>query len=128
MMRMSKPKLFQFGAFKLHSGAWSPWKIDCDAITDDELLACAELIALNVRFSEVEGVPTGGTRLAMMLRRWRLPPSQGAPLLIVDDVLTTGASMEELRAGRDAIGVVLFARGKCPRWVTPLFKMPEDWA
>lgn len=47
----------------------------------------------------------------------------------MDDVLTTGAmtSMEEARHG-EAIGFVLFARGQCPSWVTPLFTMavPEN--
>ncbi|KKL20362.1 hypothetical protein LCGC14_2456230, partial [marine sediment metagenome] len=45
-------------------------------------------------------------------------------LLIVDDVLTTGASMEKQRAGRtNTIGAVIFARGDCPAWVKPLFAM-----
>jgi adenine/guanine phosphoribosyltransferase-like PRPP-binding protein len=46
-------------------------------------------------------------------------------LLIVDDVWTTGGSMEEHRAGRDAIGAVLFARGPVADWVTPLFTLNE---
>ena len=49
-------------------------------------------------------------------------------MLIVDDVLTTGASMEHERArcsGR-TIGVVLFARGPCPEWIHPVFRM-DPW-
>jgi orotate phosphoribosyltransferase len=112
--------LFQRGAFKLHSGAFTDWKIDCDALTDEDIETLAEQIGRRFRFGSVEGVPTGGLRLAVALERYLLPDS--LPLLIVDDVLTTGASMEEQRAGRDAIGVVIFSRGACPGWVTPIFQ------
>lgn len=48
--------------------------------------------------------------------------------VIVDDVLTTGESMEEMRLHYSSrtIGVVLFARGKCPDWVTPIFSLCSD--
>ena len=112
--------LFQYGHFALHSGVASTWKIDCDALTDHDIDALAHMIRLLVpTFSTVEGVPRGGTRLATCLSK------DGGkalgPLLIVDDVLTTGASMEQQRAGRPALGVVIFARGLAPLWVTPLF-------
>jgi hypothetical protein len=49
------------------------------------------------------------------------------PHLIVDDVLTTGASMEAARAklwpGSLPLGVVIFARGPCPDWVWPIFRL-----
>ena len=52
------------------------------------------------------------------------------PICIVDDVLTTGGSMNgflQKRSWRnptDYIGWVVFARAKCPDWVTALFQMP----
>lgn len=49
------------------------------------------------------------------------------PVLIVDDVLTTGASMEEARAGRPARGMVLFSRmSPWPAWITP-FLVKNPW-
>jgi hypothetical protein len=61
------------------------------------------------------------------------------PHLIVDDVLTTGGSMERLREerrkllppgtmvepGNWIVGAVVFSRGQCPLWVSALFRMPE---
>lgn len=47
-------------------------------------------------------------------------------LLIAEDVVTTGASIERHRAGRDALGVAIFARGACPDWVFPLFTMGQS--
>ncbi len=102
----------------LHSGARSTWKIDCDALGEEDLATIAALMVLLVpKFGSVEGVPTGGLRLAEKMNFYI---TEG-PHLIVDDVLTTGISMEEIRRGRDAIGAVIFARGKCPSWIRPLF-------
>jgi len=112
--------LFQRGLFILHSGGRSSWKIDCDTLEEEDILTLAEMIETIVpKFGLVEGVPTGGLRLAEKMKFYI---SEG-PLLIIDDVLSTGVSMEEHRAGREAIGAVIFARGKCPSWVIPLFTM-----
>jgi hypothetical protein len=113
--------LFQRGAIVLHSGRSSWWKIECDSLDNDDLDVLAQLIAERVRpFSSVEGVPTGGLRLADALRPYA---SRCGDLLIVDDVYTTGGSMEEHRAGRDALGAVVFSRGSCPEWIIPLFQL-----
>lgn len=115
--------LFQLGDFILHSGNRTPVKIDCDALTDDDLVTVAFMIARlqPLPFGTVEGVPTGGLRLAKALQEYCTP---GAGLLIVDDVYTTGASMETQRAGRPALGAVIFSRNDLvPAWITPLFRV-----
>jgi hypothetical protein len=114
--------LFQLGDFVLHDGRYSRFKIECDALAagDWDALAVMLLDALPFRYGEVEGVPSGGYPLAGRMRQWSKP---GERLLIVDDVLTSGGSMEQQRAGREAIGGVAFSRGVCPSWVTPLFQM-----
>jgi len=115
--------LFQLGYFRLHSGDDSRFKIECDALTDGSLRCIAYLLSLRLPpFGSVEGVPLGGLRLAEKLKPYR---TQG-PLLIVDDVVTTGGSMERHRAGREAIGAAIFGRGKVPDWVTPLFPMTPE--
>jgi pyrimidine operon attenuation protein/uracil phosphoribosyltransferase len=71
----------------------------------------------------VIGVPQGGLRLAKACRKYAI--EHHAVVLIVDDVLTTGASMEDERKkhrDRPVIGVVLFARGPRPGWVNALFE------
>ena len=121
---MTNNDLFQFGDFTLSSGLTSRMKIECDVLSDAEIEGMAELLASRLpQFSCVEGVPTGGLRLANALKKYALTCPHH-PLLIVDDVLTTGASMEKKRAGRRAIGAVLFSRTTdWPDWVTPLFVM-----
>lgn len=112
--------LFKLGAFTSHSNEVLYWKIECDALSADDLKCLAWVINDRVApFGSVEGVPEGGLHLA----NWLEPYITRGPLLIVDDVLTTGNSMEEHRAKRAAIGVVIFARGSCPKWVTPIFQM-----
>lgn len=119
--RPARTDMFRLGSFRLHSAGVSPWKIDCDALTDGDVAALAVMLAeVLPPFGSVEGVPTGGLRLAAAMERF---VTEG-PLLVVDDVLTTGASMEEQRRGRDAVGAVVFARGPCPAWVTSLWAMP----
>lgn len=112
--------LFQLGAHLLHGGDASPWKIECDTLTDQDWACLAVMAAVGLPlYGSVEGVPTGGLKLAEALRKFVTPGCDR--ILIADDVLTTGGSMEEQRAGRDAVGVVAFARGECPHWVVPVF-------
>lgn len=111
------------GNFTLASGKTSDWKIDCDALTLDDLDTLAVLLARKLPiYGRVEGVPRGGIRLAQAMQKYAMHNDQ-FPLLIVDDVLTTGGSIERHRAGRKALGGVLFARQECPDWITPLFRM-----
>lgn len=124
---VSMKHLFTLGNFTLHSGAESRWKIDCDALMDDDIKTLAGMIQLMTgMFSEVEGIPRGGLRLAEALKPYRT--LQGKYLL-VDDVLTTGESMISRRDNfldaENTIGAVIFARGQCPHWIKPLFQMPE---
>lgn len=124
--------LFQLGDFTLNSGAKSKWKLECDALSDGGIAALAEMIRQLVGpFGGVEGVPRGGLRLEAALKPYA---GLDGPHLIVDDVLTTGGSMEKMRkslpiqgpAGRPGvIGAVVFARGQCPLWIKALFQMPE---
>lgn len=117
---MEVATLFDQGFFALHSGKFSDFKINCDALGDKDWECIAYLISQRIHFGEVEGVPTGGLRLAEQLELYCEPRG---PLLIVDDVLTSGANMEEQRDGRVAVGFVVFARGICPPWVRALFTM-----
>ncbi len=117
--------LFQLGDFTLNSGAKSKWKIDCDAFNLTDWNALAEMIASIVGpFSSVEGIPRGGLLLAECLESRTV---RSGIHLIVDDVLTTGGSMERIRKFHPtAIGAVVFARGPCPSWIKVLFQMPEE--
>lgn len=119
--------LFQLGSFKLHSGASSPFKIDCDALQNEDWVTLAYLVHRACRpFTSVHGIPRGGLKLAKALEPY--VDLSGPPgILIVDDVLTTGTSMEEARQVRsDAIvkGAVIFARSPhVADWITPIFRM-----
>ena len=119
--------LFRLGDFTLHSGSKSYFRIDCDALTDDDWKCLARMVyELCKPFRKVVGVPLGGLKLAGALKPYCFP-SPEYPVLIVDDVLTTGNSMEEIRksVGTDCKGAVVFARDRCPSWITPLFFVSE---
>lgn len=116
--------LFQLGEFTLHSGSKSYWKVDCDALTDEDWKALARMVYESVlHFRRVIGIPSGGLKLAEALKPYRFPNPE-YPILVVDDVFTTGNSMNEMKSklGNDCRGAVIFARSKCPDWVTPLFQ------
>lgn len=139
------PAVFARGEFTLNSGAKSKWKLECDALTDEDWECLAYLIWQMVgRFSGVTGVPSGGLKLAKALEQYSCVDPEDEmvivgsinplPHLIVDDVLTTGNSMHRTKIRHEAgemhpltIGAVVFARGRCPSWITPLFQMPEKF-
>ena len=103
--------LFQYGKFTSHAGKELNWKIECDALTDDDWECLAEMIAERTRFGSVYGIPRGGTKLAKALEKYVTP---GHPLrLVVDDVFTTGKSMKEVMKDKD-LGFVVFARSRIP--------------
>lgn len=117
--------LFQAGMFDSHSGVKLSWKIECDALTDDDLATLACVAAKQLEpFCLVIGIKRGGARLACALDRY--VRRDATKVLIVDDVLTTGSSMEKAREeiGDDrSIGLVIFARGVCPDWIKPIFQV-----
>jgi hypothetical protein len=140
--------LFMTGDFTLRSGAKSNWKIECDALTPADWEGLAAMAAeVLPSFQEVEGVPRGGHPFEEALRPYAWKYHHGGDkgrgtLLFAEDVVTTGGSIERFRderletfarLGREdgknylpskVIGVCVFARGKCPDWITPLFQMP----
>lgn len=116
--------LFETGEFTLSSGIPSWWKINCDALTDEDIKTIAMLLTSHLpKFGSVEGVPTGGLRLAKAMEQYITT----GPLLIVDDVCTTGHSMNKHRAGRwPAIGAVIFARYPVYSWIYALWSLELD--
>lgn len=122
-MAKKRKSLFVKKEWKMHSGGTAQYKIECDALTDEDIECLAFIISQKGKISDVYGVPTGGGRLAKALEQYKQP---GGVRLIVDDVLTTGTSMEEARkktGWADAVGVVIFARSPCPHWIQSLFQM-----
>ncbi len=122
--------LFQYGKFVLNSGRISELKIECDTLEEKDIETLAWMISKIVKpFVSVEGIPKGGLRLAKALEKYKIPGAWNAHL-IVDDVLTTGNSMlnarDEYNIMEPVIGAVIFARGKCPTWIRPLFPLPEE--
>lgn len=116
--------LFIHKDFVMHSGGIAHYKIDCDALTDEDIETLAWMIAQKGKFQRVYGVPRGGERLANALRKYCT--AEVGPRLIVDDVYTTGQSMEHVKSSlgwSDAVGVVIFARGVTPDWIKPIFQM-----
>ncbi len=136
--------LFQRGEFTLHSGAKSRWRINCDALTDEDWATLAFMLSeVLPPFGEVRGIATGGTKLALAMVPYLTPVTapfgqHDLPPLIVDDVYTTGGSfITALREVQDEewqrpwphpFGAVVFARCPAKRilpWVTPLFVRPS---
>ena len=126
--------LFKSGDFVSHSGLKLKWKIECDALSDPEWFTISQMIMETTPpFKEAIGIPRGGVKLGNLLNQYGTGKRED-PILLVDDVLTTGDSMEEFKRTRQwrdpskYIGWVVFARTSPSDWVNVLFQMPKIWA
>lgn len=128
--------LFQIATFKSHAGLDLDWKIECDALNTKEWECIAKMIMeLTQPFQVAVGVPRGGIKLGKLLNEYATGDEKD-PVCIVDDVLTTGGSMEVFyqkhlhvqsilgNKAFTAFGWVVFARNQPPNWVKALFQMP----
>jgi hypothetical protein len=135
---LSRKHLFSRGDFQLHSGARSDYKVDCDALSNEDIDTVAYLLNFWIRrvhewtFKTVIGIPSGGTRLEKAFEAYCTPEDPTAGILLVDDVGTTWKSMEEERLNilrrtnftTSVHGAVIFARTKPPIWIASLLRMP----
>lgn len=132
------PNLFNYGEFKLHAGAISYFLIDCKALTEEDLQVLARVVVDRINpFHRVIGIPEGGLRFAEALRQHQTSKkgmrfSGQCDVLIVDDVVTTGTSMEEaLRESNETAarvqGVTIFSRTPEPiPWIYSIFRMEGE--
>lgn len=114
--------------FISHAGIPLDFKIECDSLTDEDLDTLAYLVDQRLNFSKVVGIPKGGLRFAKALEKYQT--GQGThPILLVDDVLTTGGSMNLHKINLHPAkvrGLVIFSRcqpGTVPDWIDVLFRM-----
>ena len=129
--------LFQRYNYKSHANLDLTWKLECDAISDEEWSVLARIISeLESRpFSDVVGIPRGGVKLENEMLNY-VSGNKNDPVLIVDDVWTTGTSFKEF-VGIHIIekmtehvgwfGWCIFARTQTSNHVTALFQMPETY-
>tara|TARA_Y100000782_G_scaffold74849_1_gene80733 strand:- start:151 stop:540 length:390 start_codon:yes stop_codon:yes gene_type:complete len=124
--------LFQKIDFTSHAGLDLTWKIEMDALSHREWECISHMIReLSPPFREAIGIPRGGNVLGKLLNRHGTGKEED-PICIVDDVLTTGMSMNTYREEMDierwqkscALGWVVFARVRPPKWIKALFQMP----
>ena len=111
------------------------WKAQAEALTPESwdclAMLAREKIPGDRMPSYICSIPTGGDPFAEAFRRLHGPLDPQGPALVLDDCLTTGASMELGRENmRDLgyvddriIGIVAFARGDCPDWVKPIWRL-----
>lgn len=117
--------------FRASSGVILPWKLNLDTLnaTDIDALAC--IINDHVTFSSVVLPRTSSAflrDLAETLRSFKM--WQNKPVMLLDDVWTTGATLNKLYAAcytptQQVVGVVIFARGATPDWVWSVFRTYE---
>lgn len=130
-----QPSLFQKREFISHSGEQLLWKIECDAMTDDDWQTLSFAVAQKKPYRMAIGVPSvNGSKFATALNRYGILNNLNLPILLVDDVLTTGRSMIQLLSdnfhltdeGDQLKGLVVFARGPLPVWCSAIFHL-SSW-
>ena len=88
--------LFEAGDFISHAGLPLGWKIECDAIRPEEWHVLAKMINEYEPqvWQKAIGIPRGGVALGKALDQYSTG-NPNDPILIADDVYTTGTSFKE---------------------------------
>jgi hypothetical protein len=108
--------------FISHAGLPLTWKVECDALTEGDYDALAKIVSERITFSDVKGIPRGGIPFEKALKPYCTNNKQD-PLLIADDVYTTGTSMREVYE-EGAIGIVVFARNEIEdNWIQAIWQI-----
>lgn len=115
--------LFIKKRFKMKSGGMSDFKIECDALKEEDYDTIAFLISRKVKYKKAYGVPRGGLVFAEKLNKYA--SNESDLILIAEDVVTTGKSMEDFREKlmqenstyKNILGVTAFSRGPLPMWI-----------
>ena len=121
--------LFQKINFISHAGLPLTWKIECDAISPDEWVALAHIIRQfeSKNWQYAIGIPRGGVALGKALDKYSTGNIED-PILIVDDVYTTGKSFEDYSqnfSNTKLLKWCVFARKPTENDVKALFTMPH---
>jgi len=123
--------LFQQYNYTGHAGDSLTWKIECDALSDDEwkILANTLLTYEKRPFRVAVGIPRGAVKLGNALNVFATGESHH-PVLVVDDVYTTGTSFREFKdkhyPNEHIMQWVIFARKPTTNNVNALFTMPPE--
>jgi hypothetical protein len=123
--------LFVDEEFTSHAGLQLGWKIEMDALYESDWRCLAKMILeYETRpFREAVGIPRGGKRLGDILNE-SSTGNPDDPVLIVDDVYTTGTSFKEFIAENYLVTPVIcwavFARDVVSSNVNVLFQMPSS--
>lgn len=133
--RQKTIKMFKFKNFKSHTGKLLSWKIECNDLSKDDIKCITNVIIHRISYQHVLCPPTKSKqlrRLIALLKHHATKEGRYA-YLIIDDVLTTGKSMEQEYQflqnhgieKRLITGIVIFARNECPHWITPIFQLND---
>ena len=108
--------------FISHAGLPLTWKVECDALTDNDYEALAKIVSEKLTFRDVKGIPRGCIPFEKALKPY-CTNDENDPLLIADDVYTTGTSMREVYE-EGAIGIVVFARNEITDdWIKAIWQL-----
>ena len=108
--------------FISHAGLPLTWKVECDALDENDYEALAKIVSEKMTFRDVKGIPRGGIPFEKALKPY-CSNNDNDPLLICDDVYTTGTSIREVYED-GALGIVVFARNEIQDdWVKAIWQL-----
>ena len=121
--------IFRLGKEVSHPREELEWKIECGVLTERDYETIVHIIVeeWKLQFKKVVFLGENGDQFAAAVLPFIQVNNDNYPILIVDDVLTTGKSMVKAMLDVkqcyecEVIGVVIFALGECPKWIRPIF-------